>query len=256
MKAISWFSCGAASAVATKLLLTENPLKHKCYPVHVVYCDTKSEHEDNRRFLQECSAWFGQDVEVIENRDFDNVDDVIENRKYLAGIKGAPCTTQLKRVPRFNYQEVDDLHIFGYTTEERKRAERFRENQPELDVRFPLIERGINKNDCLAIIKDAGIELPIMYKLGFEHNNCIGCVKSGSAKYWNLIRNYFPDVFKRRCEQSRKYGARLLKLKNHETGEWERYFLDELPNWDYYPDEPEPTCDFLCQSISKEVGPS
>ena len=40
--------------------------------------------------------------------------------------------------------------------------------------------------------------------------------------YWSLIYKHFPDIFKRRAEQSRKLGVRLLKIKG------ERRFLDEL----------------------------
>ena len=56
---ISWFSCGAASAVATKLLLSEKPER---FDVRVVYCETGSEHPDNERFLADCENWFGQSV--------------------------------------------------------------------------------------------------------------------------------------------------------------------------------------------------
>jgi hypothetical protein len=75
--------------------------------------------------------------------------------------------------------------------------------------------------------------------LGFEHNNCIGCVKSASAGYWNRTRRLFPDVFERRAQQSRVIGARLVKIKGV------RAFLDELPEDAYAPDDAidcGPTC--------------
>ena len=40
-----------------------------------------------------------------------------------------------------------------------------------------LRDAGIDKARCLQIIQEAGIALPAMYALGFEHNNCMGCVK-------------------------------------------------------------------------------
>ena len=43
-RTISWFSCGAASAVATKLMPDAEP----------VYCETGSEHPDNERFFFDC----------------------------------------------------------------------------------------------------------------------------------------------------------------------------------------------------------
>ncbi|MFW6100144.1 MAG: phosphoadenosine phosphosulfate reductase family protein [Bacteroidota bacterium] len=248
MRTLSWFSCGAASAIATKIAFNEVD------NVEAVYCDPGSEHPDNERFMMDCEEWFGVNIIRLKSDEYNNVDEVIEAKKYLSGIAGAPCTGELKRLPRHKYQRHDDLHVFGYTSEETRRANSFKNNNPELNLWFPLIEKGINKNDCLAILGDKGIELPAMYKLGYEHNNCLGCVKSGGVVYWDKIRRHFPEVFKMRCQQSRKYGAKLLIIWNPEKGENERFFLDELPQEiDAKDDVGEHVCDFLCQSISNEL---
>lgn len=47
MRTLSWFSAGAASAVATKLMLAEAPCE-------IVYCETGAEHPDNERFIADC----------------------------------------------------------------------------------------------------------------------------------------------------------------------------------------------------------
>ena len=52
---VCWFSCGAASAVATKLAIK----RHGTDNLYVGYQDTGSEHPDNRRFLKDCEEWFG-----------------------------------------------------------------------------------------------------------------------------------------------------------------------------------------------------
>ena len=88
-----------------------------------------------------------------------------------------------------------------------------------------MIEDGITKDDCYDIIKSAGIELPRVYKLGYPNANCIGCVKASSPTYWNHVRKVHPKIFAERAEQSRRIGARLVRVKG------ERIFLDELdPN--------------------------
>lgn len=239
MRTISWFSCGSASAVATKISLKDKPV--------IVYCDTGSEHPSNKRFLDDCEKWFNRNITIIKSDKYKDVDDVIDTLKYMSGINGARCTVELKKVPRFKFQRPDDIHIFGYTLEEEKRANRFKEHNPELNLKFPLIEEGITKKDTLALINEVGIELPTMYKEGFEHNNCIGCVKASSKKYWSRIRQYYPEVFKKRCEQSRKLGVRLIWLSGA------RSYLDELPEMEDFEYEPEPTCDFLCQAITEDL---
>jgi hypothetical protein len=214
-RTVVWFSCGAASACAAKLAEPE---------AHVVYCDTlASEHPDNMRFLKAVETWIGRPVEIIRSVEYASVDEVFEKTRYMAGIKGARCTVEMKKVPRFAYQLPDDIHVFGLTADEGKRIERFEANNPELTLNWVLRDAGMTKNDCYAMIRDAGIALPVMYELGFKNNNCIGCVKATSAVYWDRVRREFPEVYARRARQSRELGVRLVRHKGV------RLFLDELP---------------------------
>jgi 3'-phosphoadenosine 5'-phosphosulfate sulfotransferase (PAPS reductase)/FAD synthetase len=48
---VVWFSCGAASAVAAKLILEEFSSTCK---IHIVNNPVKEEHPDNLRFLLDC----------------------------------------------------------------------------------------------------------------------------------------------------------------------------------------------------------
>ena len=222
---IVWFSCGAASAVAAKLATTMFD------DVEVVYCDVMSdEHPDNQRFFTDVERWIEQPIEVVSSVRYNSVNDVFAKRRYLAGILGAPCTVEMKKIPRFAFQQPDDIHIFGFTADEYRRVERFEANNPELLTNHILLNNGYTKDDCLAAISDADIELPTMYLLGYKNNNCLGCVKATSARYWNMTRRDFPDVFELRAQQSREYGARLTRVRG------ERVFLDELP-FDYLPAE-------------------
>lgn len=228
---LAWFSCGAASAVAAKLCVEE--YGDGC---EVVYCDTLSaEHPDNARFFADVERWIGRSITVIRSESFASVDDVFERRRYMAGVGGAVCTSQMKKVPREAFQQPSDVHVFGYTSDEQRRADEFEHRNPSLAVEWTLIDRGIDKAACLRMLDEVGIALPAMYSLGFAHNNCLGCVKSQSPGYWNLTRKLFPDVFERRCRQSRAIGARLVKIRGV------RAFLDELP-----PDEQAPHDDIDC----------
>jgi phage terminase large subunit-like protein len=227
MRAISWFSCGAASAVASRLMLRK--YGDDCVIVH---CDTIStEHPDNERFFRDVECWLGTKITTIRSEKYEDINDVFEKTRYMAGIAGARCTTELKKVPRYAFQEPDDIHTFGFTADEARRIERFELNNPELSVDWVLLDAGITKDDCYQIIKDAGIAVPAMYQLGYNNNNCLGCVKATGARYWNMVRRDFPDVFEQRAAQSRELGVRLTRFKG------ERVFLDELPE-DYLPAEP------------------
>lgn len=219
---IVWFSCGAASACAAKLTLRDYSETHE---VRIVCCDTRpSEHEDNRRFSQEIEEWLGVPIEYPFNPDYKTVDDVFEKHRYMSGPKGARCTVELKKKVRWKYAKPDDIHVFGFTSDEDKRIREFTQRNPELRLLWILQKYNVTKSQCLLAIKGAGIELPAMYRLGFDNNNCPGCVKASSPWYWDMIRTHFPEVFERRCEQSRAIGSRLVEIKHHT-----RIFLDELP---------------------------
>ncbi len=145
----------------------------------------------------------------------------------MAGIKGARCTVEMKKRPRFDFQLADDVHIFGMTADESKRIKTFESNNFDLTLNWILRDKGYSKEDCYNAISGAGIELPKLYGLGFKNNNCLGCVKATSPAYWAKVRKYFPEVFTRRAKQSRDLGVRLTRLKG------KRIFLDELPPGDF-----------------------
>lgn len=239
-RTVSWFSCGAASAVATKLF----------QPDVIAYCNTNAEHEDNARFLDDCEKWFGQKVLHLRSDEYHDTWDVFEKTRWLAGIKGARCTGELKVKPRLAFQRDDDIHVFGYTadSDDVRRADALVENWPDLTCRFPLIERGLTKAACLDMIIRAGIKPPLTYALGFPNANCIPCVKATSPAYWALVRMHFPEHFDRMAKLSRELDARLTRIKN------ERCFIDEIP-LDHPTTQPiAPDCDFLCSLAEQDMG--
>jgi len=213
---VVWFSCGAASACALKLVAHRDPI--------AVYCDTsKNENADNARFRRDVEKWTGIQITSISNPKYSTIEEVFAAKKYMSGIAGAPCTVAMKKIPRFAFQKPDDIHIFGYTMDEKKRIAKFEEDNHDLHLEWPLVQAGMVKNDCYTMLINAGIILPHKYLQGFDNNNCDGCVKATSPHYWNLVRKYTPDVFTHRCIQSRQLGVKLVRLKGV------RIFLDELP---------------------------
>lgn len=243
-RTLAWFSSGAASAVMSKLELMTNP------STIVVQCDMgESEDFDNKRFSMDCEEWFGVPIKYIKSSKYNNIDEVFEARKYLAGANGAPCTSEMKVAPRLDFELPSDTHLFGYTADSRdvKRWEAMLHNYPHRKQRAPLIERGLTKEACLSIIERAGILPPRVYGMGFPNANCIGCVKASSPAYWALVRDKFPDVFKRRAEQDDRFGRNRLQMGGV------RMPLSELPVG--YPTKGAvaPRCDFLCQIAEMDI---
>lgn len=238
-----WFSAGAASAVAAKLTLADYGHDNTV----LAYADPGSEHPDNARFIADCETWFDHPVTMLRSPRYRDTWQVWEERRFIVGPTGALCTAELKKKARFAFQRPDDIQVFGYTTEERRRASRFREQNPEIALICPLIDRDLTKNDCLAIVDRAGIALPVMYRLGYHNNNCIGCPKGGMG-YWNKIRVDFPDSFDRMARLERDLGHSIL---SDETGP---VWLDELdPDRGDYPTEMSADCSLLCHAAEIQL---
>lgn len=240
-RTVCWFSAGAASAVAAKLTLAEiDPNAIICYT------DPGSEHPDNERFLADCEEWFGRRIQRLKSERYDDTWQVWSERRFLVGPQGALCTTELKKMVRFAFERPTDRQVFGYTSEEQHRADRFRKQNPGVELLTPLITYGLTKADTLAMVARAGIELPEMYRLGYTNNNCIGCVKGGIG-YWNKIRRDFPATFWRMAGLERGIGHSILKDKNGPL------WLDHLePDRGRYGDEPDIECGLLC-TLAEEV---
>jgi hypothetical protein len=239
---VVWFSAGAASAVTVKLVLAQYPNAE----IIVARCLVPEEHEDNDRFAADCSAWFGRPILELRSAEYASCEDVWERTRYMSGIGGARCTVEMKKAVRQQFERdwMPDLQAFGYTVEERGRVDRFRAQNPEVRLLTPLIDEGLTKDDCFAIIQRAGLLLPLLYRLGWPNANCIGCVNDQSPKGWNRVRRYFPEVFWRRNKMARALGVRLVKLS---TGDRERRYLDELDPNDMSDDgAPTSDCSLLC----------
>lgn len=248
-RVVAWFSCGAASAVACRLLLARQRPREEIIIARIYLPD---EHPDNNRFAADCAAWFGAPIVTLTSSEYPGgCFDVWTRRRYMAGVAGAVCTTELKKAVRHDFERewMPDAQAFGFTVEEATRAERFRANNPDVTLLTPLISDGLGKADCLALLERAGIELPAMYRLGFANNNCIGCVKAQGARYWNRVRANFPDRFERIATLADELGARLVRVNG------ERIALSALDatTTDAAP-EIEADCSLLCAAADAEIN--
>jgi hypothetical protein len=209
MTTVSWFSAGASSAVATKMVINEIDL--------IFYIHIDDQHPDTMRFVMDCEKWFGKKINILQSpyKCVENAVRAAVGRGYINGVGGAACTRFLKKRVR-NEWEVENANLFpltyiwGMDSDEKNRADRVNEAMPEYTHRFPLIERGIGKQEAHEILRASGINRSAMYELGYHNNNCVGCVKGGMG-YWNKVRADFPEVFASRAKLERIVGASCIK---------------------------------------------
>lgn len=220
---VVWFSNGAASAIAWQETLRR--YGDRC-DVRAVNNPVVEEDPDNLRFGAAVSEWLGRPLIEHVNPQWPtaSAEDVWRKERAMNFVFGAPCTRAVKKGARQDYERHNrvDWHVLGFTADEKCRYDRFvlTERSNVLPV---LIEAGLTKQDCMDRLVAAGVAPPRVYAEGYPNANCIGCVKSQSPTYWNLVRRTRPDVFEARAKLSRELGVRLVKHKG------ERIFLDDLP---------------------------
>ena len=202
---------------------------------------------DTLRFIKDCEKALGMKIDIIQSKEFKAVEEVCRKYKYINGPYGAKCTTVLKKQVREKWERENlqekPTYIWGYDLSEKNRADRITKNVIEANHKFPLIENGLTKEDCHALLKQLGIKRPRMYELGYHNNNCVGCLKGGKG-YWNKIRQDFPEVFKKRAELEREVGASCIN----------GIFLDELdPDAGRNQTEILEDCSLFCQLILNDT---
>lgn len=226
---VAWFSTGVSSFIACYL----TPDIEK-----IMYCHIEDQHPDSMRFLSNCEKVLGKKINMISSP-YRNVENVIQQFRFINSPYGAKCTEVLKRRVRKEWERQQNepiTYVWGYDVSEKHRAERMEESMPEFKHEFPLIEHGLSKSDCHGLLCKLGVKRPKMYDLGYPNNNCIGCVKGGMW-YWNKIRKDFPEVFKRRAKQEREIGHSCIK----------GVYLDELePNRGKKSEEILQDCSIMC----------
>ena len=249
------FSCGAASAVATKLALAQ--YGDRCC---IVNAYIEEEHPDNRRFAQECEAWFGAPITTLRDTKYDaSVVKVFKTVGYIKGPHGAACTTRIKRGLLKKFEKPGDVLVLGFTAEEKRRADDWYANWPDRPAIFPLIERGLTKSDCKAMVERAGIQLPYMYRAGYSNANCIGCIKGGLG-YWRAIRVDFPEHFEGVAQAEdvvialHGMNGAILRYRSGPL-KGQRFRLRDLPDGPIMRNEELPSCGLVCEEAEKEYAP-
>lgn len=132
--------------------------------------------------------------------EYKNIEDIWIKHLSLNVATGAICSTIAKRKVRENWQKTNEYshQVFGFEFEKKEfnRAMGMKMNHPKSKPIFPLLMMGYDKKDCLELIKQWGLDIPMMYKLGFKNNNCFntGCVQGGIG-YWQKMKKEFPEKY-------------------------------------------------------------
>lgn len=238
---VCWLSAGVSSFVAGYLVRDTVD--------EFIYIDIADQHPDSLRFIEDCEKAIGKAVRVLRSEQYKSVEEavraagMIENKFNHFFV----CTNWLKKRVRKEWEDAhkdfEITYVWGFDADETGRMERLVEGMPDFSHEFPLVEKGLTKQDAHGICAELGIKRPKMYDLGYSNNNCIGCLRGG-AGYWNKIRKDFPDVFASRAKLERDIGNSILRDRENHCP----LYLDELdPAAGRMEDEIMEDCGIFCR---------
>ena len=231
---VCWMSAGVSSFIAGYLVRETVD--------EFIYIDIADQHPDSLRFIKDCKKALGKPIRILRSSEYDSVEEAIRAAGVIRMVSGfAPCTAWLKKRVRkqweLEHSDYEITYVWGFDLNEKRRAENVVDTMIEFNHEFPLIDNNLSKQDCHAIAAKLGIKRPVMYDMGYNNNNCIGCVKGGMG-YWNKIRVDFPEVFESRAKLERDIGASCIN----------GCFLDELdPSRGKMSDEIMQDCGIFCE---------
>ena len=169
--------------------------------VVLYFNDTKWEHPDLYRFIEELSSYWNK--EITYDSDGRSPENLFYEHHAFANNRMPFCSRILKCERLQKFYRDGDMIIFGIGNNESHRAYRLIKVYEDIAMKkhkyvkllFPLIAENVTSEQIDKWIESIHIDVPIMYRLGFEHNNCSGgCVRAGK-KQWKKLYETLPEVY-------------------------------------------------------------
>ena len=192
---IVMFSGGVGSWMAAKRVAEQYGTKN----LTLLFANTLIEDPDLYRFLEEAAINIGgQFVKLQEGR---TPWQIFKDVKYLGNSRIDPCSKILKRELLRTYIEKEfsskRVTIYlGYDWTEIHRLDKAQKYWSPWTVEAPMCNPPyLEKGQMIQELTKEGIKPPLLYELGFPHNNCGGgCIKAGQAHFAHLLKT-LPEVY-------------------------------------------------------------
>ena len=228
MKHIVSVSGGVGSYFTLKRVIE----KHDRKDVIGVFCDTLAEDGDLYRFLEDVENKLK--IELVRLCHGKTPFELSWEENFLYNSRVANCSRKLKSKPfrkwlSENYGPDECILYLGIDWTESHRKKAIMKNYEPYQVDFPMCEPPyIGKPEMLDQLKEDGIEVPYLYKMGFSHNNCGGACVKGGIGHWKHLLETDPRKYRewenKENEIRRKIGKNVSILRRR----GQQYTLHDL----------------------------
>ena len=110
------------------------------------------------------------------------------HHKTLPSVRLKWCNDKFKMRPQAKYRKRPCTVYLGFNADEMKRAKGVKPRKGET-YKFPLIEEGLTKRECISFIKDHGLKVPIK-------SGCYFCPMQ-SPKEWKKLMVNHSELYKK-----------------------------------------------------------
>jgi 3'-phosphoadenosine 5'-phosphosulfate sulfotransferase (PAPS reductase)/FAD synthetase len=184
---ISWGKDSSALALYLRRTRPELELEY-------FFCDTGAELPETYEYLTKLEAALGQPIARLNaDRGFDHWFEVF--RGALPSPQMRWCTKNMKIKPIEDW--IGDDPAVSYVAIRADEANRkgYVSTKPNISAVFPFVDEGLDHDDIMRILEDAGLGLPSYYEWR-TRSGCYFCFYQRKAE-WVGLADRHPDLFER-----------------------------------------------------------
>ena len=169
----------------------------------IVFVDHGADLPETYDYIQYIQKELNINIDVIKPKI--PLYDLMINDGWIPLIRFRKCTSEGKTKPFYQYIKENAGVYLGITYDEKKRAREHRLKR--ISSQYPLVENEITRSDCIELISDHGLKIPI-------RSGCYFCPFQ-SKKQWLHLYNTHNDLFEKavfmeqNAQKHRKMSALL-----------------------------------------------
>ena len=223
MKKYLSFGAGVNSTALMLLLLDEG------VEFETVFIDTGCEKPETYEYLNLLNREGYKITRIIPKVEgYTNLYDYFWHWKIIPLMRYRICTLKFKTQPVDKYIQKPCELMIGYDFSERKR--RHLKDRKGITHIFPLIDKKITREQCIKIIKEHDLAVPVK-------SSCYLCPFQ-SKNQWKQLRDIHPDLFKKAMALEENARTRDLAKELYRGGTLSSIWQDNKLT-DYLEDVPE-----------------
>ncbi len=201
-----YLSYGAGvNSTAMLLILTDEGQEFES-----IYVDHGCDWPETREYMQMIAEKYPVTILTPQVEGYNNIYEYADHYKMIPSRIKRWCTDKFKVRVINQYVEKPCFSLIGFSVDEAHRAKM--QYEDGIENRFPLIEREIDRKECIDIIKKHGLPVPIK-------SGCWFCPYQ-RIEQWKKLRRIHPDLYckakrleDQQIEARRKIGKAPLYLQ-------------------------------------------